>query len=180
MAWTPPSPTDRGRLPSSSSRLRSSPAWERKRDLRLLSGGALRLPDDVGDDAVALSDADGYLLLAAEVMWPPMVAEDPELAGRNAVLANANDIYAMGGRPIALLDTLLAPDEVNAEAVLRGIAAGAARYGIPVLGGHLTIGAESISLAAFIAGRARQLLSGRAAAPGDRLLLLTAARGRLP
>jgi AIR synthase-related protein len=158
-------------------RLRSSPAWERKQDLRLLSRGALRLSNDVGDDAVALPDADGYLLLAAEVMWPPMVAEDPELAGRNAVLANANDIYAMGGRPIALLDTLLAPDEVNAEAVLRGIAAGAARYGIPVLGGHLTIGAESVSLAAFIAGRARRLLSGRAAAPGDRLLLLTAARG---
>jgi selenophosphate synthetase-related protein len=101
---------------------------------------------------------------------------DGRLAGRNAV-SNANDIYAMGGRPIALLDTLLAPTEVDAEAVLRGIAAGGARYGIPVLGGHLTIGAESISLAAFIAGRARRLLSGRAAVPGDRLLLLTGARG---
>lgn len=135
------------------------------------------MPDEVGDDAIALADGDGYLLLAAEVMWPPLVAADPELAGRNAVLANANDIYAMGGRPIALLDTLLAPADVDAEAVLRGIAAGGARYGIPVLGGHLTIGAASISLAAFIAGRARRLLSGRAAAPGDRLLLLTGARG---
>lgn len=158
-------------------RLRSSPAWLRKQDLRILSRGSLRLPDEVGDDAVALPDADGYLLLAAEVMWPPLVAADPELAGRNAVLANANDIYAMGGRPIALLDTLLAPADVEAEAVLRGIAAGGARYGIPVLGGHLTIGAASISLAAFIVGRARRLLSGRAAAPGDRLLLLTGARG---
>jgi uncharacterized protein len=158
-------------------RLRSAPAWQRKQDLRLLSLGSLRLPDDVGDDAVALPDAGGYLLLAAEVMWPPLVAAEPELAGRNAVLANANDIYAMGGRPIALLDTLLAPDDASAGAVLRGVAAGAARYGIPVLGGHLTIGADSSSLAAFIVGRAQRLLSGRAAAPGERLLLLTGAQG---
>jgi hypothetical protein len=158
-------------------RLRSAPSWQRKQDLRLLSRGLLRMPDEVGDDAVALADGDGYLLLAAEVMWPPLVAADPELAGRNAVLANANDIYAMGGRPIALLDTLVAPAEVDAEAVLRGLLAGGARYGIPVLGGHLTIGAQSVSLAAFIAGRARRLLSGRAAAPGDRLLLLTGPRG---
>lgn len=159
-------------------RLRAAPAWQRKRDLRLLSRGALRLPDDVGDDAVALPDGEGYLLLAAEVMWPPFVASEPELAGRSAVLANANDIYAMGGRPIALLDTLLAPGIAEAEAVLRGIADGAVRYGVPVLGGHLTLEAEVTSVAAFIVGRARRLLSGRAATAGDALLLLTAREGR--
>ncbi len=159
-------------------RLRAAPAWRRKQDLRLLSRGSLQLPDEVGDDAVALPDGDGYLLLAAEVMWPPFVAAEPELAGRSAVLANANDIYAMGGRPIALLDTLLAPNVAEAEAVLRGIAAGAARYGIPVLGGHLTLDTESTSLAAFVAGRARRLLSGRAATPGDVLLLLMGRQGQ--
>jgi selenophosphate synthetase-related protein len=158
--------------------LRAAPAWQRKRDLQLLSRGTLRLPDDVGDDAVALPDGDGYLLLAAEVMWPPFVALEPELAGRNAVLANANDIYAMGGRPIALLDTLLAPGVAEADAVMRGIAAGAVRYGVPVLGGHLTLEAEVTSLAAFIVGRAHRLLSGRAATAGDVLLLLTAGEGR--
>jgi uncharacterized protein len=111
-------------------------------------------------------------------MWPPLVAAEPELAGRHAVLANANDIYAMGGRPIALLDTLIAPDDAKATAVLQGIAAGSARYGIPILGGHLTVGAESTSLAAFIAGRALRLLSGRRAAPRDVLLLLTSPKGQ--
>ncbi len=158
--------------------LRAAPAWQRKRDLQLLSQGTLRLPDDVGDDAVALPDGDGYLLLAAEVMWPPFVAVEPELAGRSAVLANANDIYAMGGRPIALLDTLLAPGIAEAGAVMRGIAAGAVRYGVPVLGGHLTLEAEMTSVAVFIVGRARRLLSGRAATAGDVLLLLTASEGR--
>ena len=165
-------------VPELVARLRAAPAWQRKRDLRLLSQGALRLPDDVGDDAVALPDGDGYLLLAAEVMWPPFVAVEPELAGRNAVLANANDIYAMGGRPIALLDTLLAPGIAEAEAVMRGIAAGAVRYGVPVLGGHLTLEADVTSVAAFIVGRARRLLSGRAATAGDVLLLLTGSEGR--
>ena len=181
--------------------LRAAPAWQRKRDLELLVQGfaatpgasdravlrsfgeakpvgALPLSDDIGDDAAAIADGDGYLLLAAEVMWPPMVEAAPELAGVNAVLANVNDIYAMGGRPVALLDTVLVPALADAAAILAGIAAGAARYGIPVAGGHLTIGAASTSLAAFIVGRANRLLSGRAAAPGDALLLLTTARGR--
>lgn len=159
-------------------RLRDAPSWLRKADLTLLSQGSLRLPDDVGDDAVAVRDGDGFLLLAAEAMWPPFVAEEPELAGNYAVLANANDIYAMGGRPTAILDTLVASDVDEAAAVMRGLGAGAARYGIPLLGGHLTLGGEGGSLAAFIAGRARCLLSGRSAAPGDTLLLLTARGGQ--
>ncbi|MGA2512987.1 MAG: AIR synthase related protein [Candidatus Limnocylindrales bacterium] len=159
-------------------RLRANPAWLRKHDLTLVSEGVVEVPDEVGDDAVALPDSDGFLLLAAEVMWPPLVEAEPELAGRHAVLANANDIYAMGGRPIALLDTLLAPGETEATAVLRGIAAGAARYGIPILGGHLTMGADSTSLAAFMAGRALRILSGRRAAARDVLMLLTSPQGR--
>jgi selenophosphate synthetase-related protein len=158
--------------------LRSAPAWQRKRELALLTSGPLSLPDDVGDDCAAIPDGDGFLLLAAEVMWPPMVALAPELAGVNAVLANVNDVYAMGGRPIALLDTLLAPGLAEAEAVLRGVGAAARRYGIPVVGGHLTATGETMSLAAFIVGRARRLLSGRGAVPGDELLLLTAPAGR--
>jgi uncharacterized protein len=185
--------------------LRAAPAWARKRDLEMLgrrlatppapgSGeqrrpvlrsfgeaqpvATLPLPADIGDDAAAIADGDGFLLVAAEAMWPPMVEAAPELAGVNAVLANVNDIYAMGGRPIALLDTVLVPALADAAAILAGIAAGAARYGIPVAGGHLTVGAASISLAAFIVGRAGRLLSGSAAAPGDALLLLTSAHGR--
>lgn len=188
-------------LPELVEHLRATPAWQRKRDLELLSkplaatprpsdpGSAasfgesapvrlLPLRDDIGDDAAAFADGNGYLLLAAEVMWPPMVEAAPELAGVNAVLANANDIYAMGGRPLALLDTLLVPAAADARAILAGIAAGATRYGIPVAGGHLTLGAGSTSLAAFIVGRAKRLLSGSAAAPGDALLLLTAPTGR--
>lgn len=180
--------------------LRAAPAWERKRDLALLGQsfaeappapgtvlrsfgearpvGALPLPDDIGDDAAAIADGSAHLLLAGEVMWPPMVEAAPELAGVNAVLANVNDIYAMGGRPLALLDTVLVPGVADAAAILAGIAAGAARYGIPVAGGHLTVGAASTSLAAFIVGRATRLLSGRAAIPGDALLLLTTGHGR--
>jgi uncharacterized protein len=158
--------------------LRSAPSWQRKRELALVASGLLPLPDDIGDDCASLPDGDGFLLLAAEVMWPPMVEQAPELAGVTAVLANVNDVYAMGGRPVALLDTLLAPDLPRAEAVLRGIARAARRYGIPVSGGHLTASGDVTSLSAFIVGRASRLLSGRGAVPGDDLLLLTGPRGR--
>ena len=54
-------------------------------------------PIRLGDDTAAIPDGDGYLLLAAEGIWPTLVQEDPWFAGWCAVLVNVSDIYAMGG-----------------------------------------------------------------------------------
>jgi hypothetical protein len=50
-----------------------------------------------GDDDAVLPDGTGYLLLAADGIFPVPVMQDPAPAGRAAVLVNANDIYAVGG-----------------------------------------------------------------------------------
>ena len=62
----------------------------------------------LGDDTAAIPDGDGYLLLAAEGMWPELVASEPRFAGYCAVMVNASDVYAMGGRPLAIVDALFA------------------------------------------------------------------------
>ncbi len=51
---------------------------------------------------------------------PPFVAADPYGAGIAAVLANVNDVAAMGGFPLAIVDTVVA-DRETARSVLEGM-----------------------------------------------------------
>ena len=133
---------------------------------------------DLGDDAAALPDGDGHLLLAGEAMWPPFVEADPFGAGAAAVVANVNDVAAMGGRALAIVDTVVGPEEA-ARRALEGLRFAAGLYGVPVVGGHLTVTEGPPSLSAFVAGRAGRLLSATRAAPGQALLLACCLEGRM-
>jgi AIR synthase-related protein len=166
-------------------RLRAAPAWQRKNELDLLAGSLDALvptvagkPVPLGDDTAVIQLPEGNLLLAAEVVYPPLVAADPYLAGRSAVLANVNDVYAMGGEPLALVDTILAPDKALAAEILRGLRDGCARYGVALVGGHLTAIGAVASLTACILGRAKSILSSFNARPGDAILHVVNLQGQ--
>jgi AIR synthase-related protein len=163
--------------------LRSSPRLAQKSELEVLwqfFPRVCRIGDEqvlLGDDAAAVNSADGFLLFAAEGVYPPLLEADPYLAGRASVLANVNDIYAMGGRPLAILDVMLAQGMREATEMLRGVNDNALRYNVPVIGGHFGVGTQADSLAVFIIGRARRLLSSFNAAPGDDLVVVWNPRG---
>ncbi|MBI2486243.1 MAG: sll0787 family AIR synthase-like protein [Deltaproteobacteria bacterium] len=132
----------------------------------------------LGDDAAAIKTQDGYLLLAAEGIYPPLLKSNPYLAGRTSVLTNVNDIYAMGGRPLAVLDVLFGSDVEEVKEVLRGIRDNASRYRVPVVGGHLTEEMGFSSLSVFIVGRAKSLLSGFDAQIDDDLVFISNFKGK--
>src|SRR5262249_55311585 len=108
---------------------------------------------------------------------PPFVKHDPFGAGSAAVVTNVSDIRAMGGRPLALVDMLVSPDHEHANTVLEGIAWAAGKLGVPVVGGHLTIGHEP-ALSASCTGFAKTPLRATAAKPGDQLVAAFATEGR--
>jgi hypothetical protein len=83
----------------------------------------------------------------------------------------------MGGRPLALVDMLVSPDREHAERVLDGIAWAAQLLGVPVVGGHVTIG-HPPALSATCTGEATRPLRSSAARPGDVLLAAFALEGR--
>jgi selenophosphate synthetase-related protein len=83
----------------------------------------------------------------------------------------------MGGRPLAILDMLVSPDEAHAQEVLEGLAWAARLLGVEVVGGHLTI-AGPASLSATCTGIARRPLRAAAAKPGDVLLAAFCLEGR--
>lgn len=161
--------------------IRASRGLAHKRDIAGVVGrlapGSAAVP--VGDDCAAIPDGDGWLLFAIEGFMAEFVAAEPWFAGYCGVMVNVSDIAAMGGRPIAVVDALWSRDGAQAGPILDGLAAGAATYGVPVVGGHSNSrngGGEQ--LAAAILGRARRLLTSFDAAPGDRLLAAIDLRGR--
>ncbi len=123
-----------------------------------------------GDDGAVLPDGPGSVVAGGEAILPAFVAADPYGAGIAAVLTNVNDLAAMGARPVALLDTVVGPEDVIRE-VLRGMRWAAARYDVPIVGGHLTRTAGPPALSAFGIGRAERVLSATAAAAGQVLVL---------
>ena len=65
-------------------------------------------------------------------------ARDPYGAGIAAVLTNVNDLAAMGGLPLGIVDTIVG-DEATARSRSRGHAVRLAAVRVPIVGGHLTI-----------------------------------------
>src|SRR5579875_2807101 len=120
--------------------LRDAPALRAKRTLRLVADalGASDWLHGPGDDAAAVPLGEEYLLVAGEAIYPPFVERDPLGAGIAAVLANVNDVAAMGGRPLAVVDTLVGSEAVAREA-LEGVRRASEIYDIPIVGGHLTV-----------------------------------------
>ena len=131
-----------------------------------------------GDDAAAIPDGDGFLLLAAEGIIPSILHQNPHMAGLCAVVANVNDIYAMGGRPLAMVDVVGTPDETGALEICRGLSHNAARYRVPVVGGHVLRTQTDVSLSVAILGKARKLITSFDAKPGDRLVLISNSKGQ--
>ncbi|MGH8836144.1 MAG: AIR synthase related protein [Actinomycetes bacterium] len=132
-----------------------------------------------GDDAAVVAECGARTIVAGgEALYPPLVAADPFGAGVAAVLANVNDLAAMGARPRAILDTLIAPEPV-ARAVLAGIAHASALYDVPVAGGHLTVRDGPPAVSAFGVGEAAAVLSARNVEPGLDLLLACCLDGRM-
>jgi putative N-acetyltransferase (TIGR04045 family) len=122
----------------------------------------------VGDDGAPVPDTD--LIAACDAILPIMVERDPWWAGWCSVLVNINDLAAMGAHPLGLLDAVGAADESAAAAVLAGITAAAAAYGVPVLGGHTTLGGPAF-LAVTALGRTDSPVPGGGGQPGHAIRL---------
>jgi selenophosphate synthetase-related protein len=131
-----------------------------------------------GDDGAVVDDGHSTLVVGGEALWPPFVEADPFAAGMAAVLANVNDLAAMGAVPLAIVDTVVGSEAV-ARRALEGMRHASGLYQVPVVGGHLTIHDGPPAVSAFGLGRARggRVLSARNASAGQSLLLACCTEG---
>ena len=125
---------------------------------------------DLGDRYLALAtDGVGTKLLVAEALG------DYSTVGIDCIAMNANDLVAAGVEPVAFVDYLAVdePDDTTAAAIGEGLAAGAERAGIALVGGETAVMPEVIrglDIAGTCAGlaAAEELFEGAAA--GDALV----------
>ncbi|MEO1131469.1 MAG: sll0787 family AIR synthase-like protein [Cyanobacteria bacterium J06639_1] len=132
----------------------------------------------LGDDCAAIADGNDYLLLAAEGMLPQFVRDEPWFAGWCGVMVNVSDICAMGGKAIAIVDTLWSQTPEASTPVWEGMRAAAAAYNVPIVGGHTNCHSPHAGLSVAILGRATHLMSSFTARPGDRLLMAVDLNGQ--
>jgi putative methanogenesis marker protein 2 len=125
---------------------------------------------DFGDDAAVIDiGGDNHVLFAADGIWGHLVNASPWWAGYTSVLVNVNDIAAMGGKPVAMVNVLSSYDRNVCKELLRGIRDGIAKFGVPMVGGHMHPDTPYTSLSVAIIGtvkRGCEIKSGTANA-GD-------------
>ena len=134
-----------------------------------------------GDDAAVIPFKDEYLLLAADGMMTKLLQNEPYAAGKASVMVTVNDIYSMGGRPIALVNVLASGDETHRSKVIDGIKKGCEKLNVPMVGGHLHPDAppNAPSLSVAILGHATKLLRSHLAEAGDDLIFAADLHGQV-
>ena len=133
----------------------------------------------VGDDCAAIPDGEGYLLVAAEGIWHVLVKTDPWFAGWCAVMVNISDIAAMGGKAIAVVDTIWTDGDAKAIPLLEGMKAASQAYNVPIVGGHTNFHSAYNALSVAILGRSHKLISSFTAQPGDLLVVAVDLAGEM-
>jgi selenide,water dikinase len=127
------------------------------------------------DDAAVYRLTDGLALVLTVDFFTPIV-DDPYAFGQIAAANSLSDVYAMGGRPIAMLSIVGFPRDklpmtVLAE-ILRGGAEKGREAGVSVVGGHSIDDAEPKAGYAVVGlvhpGRVWRNVGAR---PGDALVL---------
>ena len=89
-----------------------------------------------GEDAAAIEFGDDYILFATDGIMESLVKNDPFLAGYYAVLVNVNDIAAMGGKPLAMVDVMSIKEDRVCSLILKGMEAAVKKFNVPIVGGH--------------------------------------------
>lgn len=97
--------------------------------------------DDVlaayGEDAAVIKCGREILLMAADGVIQDLIKRDPHWAGYSSVLVNVNDVAAMGGLPVAMVDVIACGDEEVREKIMDGMREASDKFGVPIVGGHL-------------------------------------------
>lgn len=135
-----------------------------------------------GEDAAALDVGDQYVLFATDGIMQSLVKVNPFLAGYFAVLVNVNDIAAMGGRPLGMVDVMSMDGSGSGSEILRGMQEGIRKFNVPIVGGHThpdcTYNAVDIAITGVVPKDA--ILLSSTAQPGDDIVFVIDVDGYYP
>jgi selenide,water dikinase len=128
-----------------------------------------------GDDAAVYRLSDDRALIVTTDFFTPIV-DDPFDFGRIAAANALSDVYAMGGRPLFVLNLVAFPRDLLSEGILEEILRGGSEVaraaGVPTLGGHSIDDREpKYGLVAVGDVHPERIVTNDRARPGDKLVL---------
>lgn len=145
------------------------------RELKLPEHRDLIVGIATGDDAGVFRIAPGVALVQTVDFFTPIV-DDPYLYGQIAATNSLSDVYAMGGKPITVLNILCYPikerDPEELALILKGGADKVQESGAMLLGGHSVEDAEpkfGLSVTGLI--DPERVTTNAGAQPGDYIVL---------
>ncbi len=135
-----------------------------------------------GEDAAAIDVGDQYILFAADGIMEALVGLNPYYAGYFAVLVNVNDIAAMGGRPLGMVDVMSVSDSSVCKEIVRGMTEGIRKFNVPIVGGHVHPDCHYNGIDISIIGKVAKdaLLRSSTARPGDDVVFVIDTDGFYP
>lgn len=152
--------------------------WEKFSGQKIAATGTRSQKTTPLEDAGIVPWRNEKLLLSADGIIEALVERSPYLAGRAASIACLNDIYAMGGKPLALVNVLSVKTGTYFGEIARGMKEEADRYGVPIIGGHFHPDASAYSLSASALGVVEKPILSSAAKPGMALMAIIDRRGK--
>jgi selenophosphate synthetase-related protein len=136
----------------------------------------------IGEDSAAIDlGGDKLILLSTDAVIPELAKSKPYVAGYAAILVNANDIYAAGGRPIVAMVNIAFRKMSAGVKFMEGICEAGRKFHIEVVRGHTTPNAPINSVSASICGTVNRdaYISAGGAKLNDRLILALDLEGRV-
>ena len=123
------------------SQIRSYPGVTRKSAISDIVGFfPISMEDNViasfGEDAAVIDYGEYALLLAADGIMEDLMEKNGFWAGYCSVLVNVNDIAAMGGIPLAMVNVISMRKGEDLNSVLEGMREAIKKFGVAVVGGH--------------------------------------------
>jgi len=132
----------------------------------------------IGDDTAVVLPPPGPLLFGVDAAVAGVHADlglvSLEDLGWKALTAAVSDIGAMGGRPLHAVVTMCVPGGTDLGRLTAGVAAAAARWGCPVVGGDLSTADQvmvSVAVTGTLDGGVPPAVTRAGASAGDALLV---------
>ncbi len=167
--------------------IRNYPGVTRKRSIcSIVSGLPLSgFPEVVaaeGEDAAAIEHGNDCILLATDGIMESLLNIDPFYAGYFAVLVNVNDIAAMGGKPLAMVDVLSHKNDESCSKILEGMNVAVQKFKVPIVGGHTHPDCKYHAIDISIVGvvPTKDLIRSDSAKPGDDVVFVMDLDGFFP
>jgi hypothetical protein len=144
---------------------------KRKQDITIIKKIFKDVIPIFGDDGGVIRLNNEYIIFSTDSIIPSILNKTPYWGGYSSIIVNVNDIYAMGGIPMGIVNVISCSDIDKTEEIAKGIRDGSKKYRVPILGGHISRDHDTPFLSLAIIGKSKSILRSFDLKSSDLLIL---------